>query len=67
MDMDTIMPAKIIKLHINDAPWMTSHLKHLIKCRQKALKVTVQHSSNSPVAKLIERGNMPKLTSIKQK
>ena len=38
MGMDSVMPAKIIKLHINDAPWMTGHLKHLIKCRQKALK-----------------------------
>ncbi len=38
MGMDIIIPAKIIKLHINDVPWMTGHLKHLIKCRQKALK-----------------------------
>ena len=38
MGMDTIMPAKTINLHINDVPWMTGHLKHLIKCRQKALK-----------------------------
>ena len=36
--MHIIMPAKTIKLHINDVPWMTGHLKHLIKCRQKALK-----------------------------
>ena len=35
---DIIMPAKTIKLHTNDVPWMTGHLKHLIKCRQKALK-----------------------------
>ena len=33
MGMDTIMPAKTINLHINDVPWMTGHLKHLIKCR----------------------------------
>ena len=38
MGMDTIMPAKTINLRINDVPWMTGHLKHLIKCRQKALK-----------------------------
>ena len=38
MGMDSIMPAKAINLHINDVPWMTGHLKHLIKCRQKALK-----------------------------
>ena len=37
MGMDIIMPAKSIKLHINDVPWMTGHLKYLIKCRQKAL------------------------------
>ena len=36
--MDTIMPAKTINLHINDVPRMTGHLKHLIKCRQEALK-----------------------------
>ena len=36
--MDIIMPAKTIKLDTNDVPWMTGHLKHLIKCRQKALK-----------------------------
>ena len=36
--MDIIMPAKTIKLHTNDVSWMTGHLKHLIKCRQKALK-----------------------------
>ena len=38
MGMDTIMPAKTINLHINDVSWMTGHLKHLIKCRQVALK-----------------------------
>ena len=38
MGMDTIMPTKTINLHINDVPWVTGHLKHLIKCRQKALK-----------------------------
>ena len=36
--MDIIMPAKTIKLHISDVQWMTGHLKHLIKCRQEALK-----------------------------
>jgi hypothetical protein len=25
-------------MHISDVPWMTGHLKHLIKCRQEALK-----------------------------
>ena len=28
---DIIMPAKTIKLHINDIPWMTGHLKYSIK------------------------------------
>ena len=41
MGMDTIMPAKTINFHINDVPWMTGHLKHLIKCRQTALKHTI--------------------------
>ena len=35
--IDTIMPLKTVRIHINDAPWMTAQLKDLINCRQKAL------------------------------
>ena len=35
MDMDTIMPAKTINLHINYVLWMTGHLKHLISVGRK--------------------------------
>ena len=63
--MVTIMPAKTINLHINDVPWMTGHLKHLIKCRQKALK------DNCPTQfkfyRNQERGNMLKLNIMMQK
>jgi hypothetical protein len=31
------MPAKTIKIHTQDAPWITGHLKSLIQKRQKAL------------------------------
>ena len=28
--LNTLMPTKSVKLHSNDAPWMTGHLKLLI-------------------------------------
>ena len=34
--LDTIMPLKPVKLHVNDAPWITPEFKNLIKLRQKA-------------------------------
>ena len=34
--LDTIMPIKQTKLHINDPPWITASFKNLIKLRQKA-------------------------------
>ena len=34
--LDTIMPLKTIKLHIDDAPWVSAEFKALIKSRQKA-------------------------------
>ena len=34
--LDTIMPFKTIKLHVNDPPWVTAEFKSLIKARQKA-------------------------------
>ena len=34
--VDTIMPLKRIKLHVNDPPWVTSDFKELIKSRQQA-------------------------------
>lgn len=34
--LDTIMPLKTIKLHVNDPPWVTAEFKALIKARQKA-------------------------------
>jgi hypothetical protein len=37
LGLDTIMPAKTIKIHTQDAPWITGHLKSLIQKRQKAL------------------------------
>ena len=30
------MPVKSLKIHTQDAPWMTGHLKSLIRKRQKA-------------------------------
>ena len=35
--LNTLMPARTVKIHRNDAPWMTGHLKLLIRQRQKAL------------------------------
>ena len=35
--INTIMPITAKKIHINDAPWMTTKLRGLIKKRQKAL------------------------------
>ena len=37
LGLDTIMPTKTIKIHTQDAPWITGHLKSLIQKRQKAL------------------------------
>ena len=34
--LDTIMPLKAFKLHVNDPPWVTAEFKALIKARQKA-------------------------------
>ena len=34
--VDTIMPLKSFKLHVNDPPWVTPEFKKLIKLRQKA-------------------------------
>ena len=36
LGLDTIMPVKSLKIHTQDAPWMTGHLKSLIRKRQKA-------------------------------
>ena len=41
--LNTLMPTKTVKLHRNDAPWMTSHLKFLIDQRQKALNEKNTH------------------------
>ena len=35
--LDNIMPERVIKIHSNDAPWMTTDLKSQIKKRQMAL------------------------------
>ena len=34
--LDTIMPLKTVKLHVNDPPCVTAEFKALIKARQKA-------------------------------
>ena len=34
--LDSIMPLKTFKLHINDQPWVTAEFKKLIKLRQRA-------------------------------
>lgn len=34
--LDTIMPARTVKIHTCDAPWITGHLKSLIQKRQQA-------------------------------
>ena len=34
--LDTIMPLKTFKIHVNDAPWVTAKFKALIKSHQKA-------------------------------
>ena len=34
--LDTIMPFKSIRLHVNDAPWVTTEFKNLIMQRQSA-------------------------------
>ena len=36
LGLDTIMPVKSLKIHTQDAPWMTGHLKSLLRKRQKA-------------------------------
>ena len=41
--LNTLMPTKSVKLHSNDAPWMTGHLKLLICQRQKALNEKNTH------------------------
>ena len=34
--VDTIMPLKSVKFHVNDAPWITVEFKELIRARDKA-------------------------------
>ena len=34
--LDTIMPLKTIKFHVNDAPWVTAEFKDFIKLREVA-------------------------------
>ena len=41
--LNTLMPTKSVKLHSNDAPWMTGHLRLLIRERQKALNEKNTH------------------------
>ena len=36
--LNSMMPLKVVKLHVDDTPWMTPYLKDLIWKRQKALK-----------------------------
>ena len=43
--LDIIMPEKQIRIHPNDAPWMTQKLKSLILSRQKAFHM---HGAYSP-------------------
>ena len=40
--MNNFFPLKTVKLHPSDKPWMTAHLKNLIKSRQRAF-----HSGNT--------------------
>ena len=35
--IDNIMPLRTVRIHTNNVPWMTAHLKYLVYCRQKAL------------------------------
>ena len=42
--LDLIMPVKRVRINTTDAPWMTQHLKSLIRKRQKAFH---QHGSDS--------------------
>ncbi|KXJ21511.1 hypothetical protein AC249_AIPGENE788 [Exaiptasia diaphana] len=48
--METIMPVKNCKFHVNDAPWITPEFKKLIKLRQQAFtkgdKVSFSHYRN---------------------
>ena len=41
--LNNLMPTKSVKLHSNDAPWMTGHLKLLIRQRQEALNEKNTH------------------------
>lgn len=49
--LDTIMPFKSFRLHINDAPWVTAEFKNLIKQRQSAFargdQVQFRHLRNA--------------------
>ena len=36
--LNSLTPSKVIKLHVDDAPWMSPYLKDLIRKRQTALK-----------------------------
>ena len=42
--LNTLMPTKIVNPYSNDVPWMTGHLKLLIRQRQKALNEQNTHS-----------------------
>ena len=35
--MDILLPTKTVKKYLNESPWMTQHLKSLIRQRQKAV------------------------------
>ena len=36
--LNSLTPSKVIKLHVDDTPWMSPYLKDLIRKRQTALK-----------------------------
>ena len=55
------MPAKTIKIHTQDAPWITGHLKSLIQKRQKAL------SQDFIEIGLTEKGNAVSPYTIKRR
>ena len=61
-DDDLIMPVKRVRINTADAPWMTQHLKSLIRKRQKAFH---QHGSDSVQFKFfrnaVNRGRKSKI------
>ena len=46
--LDTIMPVRSIKIHETDRPWLSTQLKQLITCRQRAFA-----SGNQPLFKTL--------------